>query len=179
VGVTTDPRLALSLADYQKSLDQALAAPDTTSEAFIGVSAQDAEGQDHPWLVPLAALTEVGLVQHVSRLGRMPTRVVGLSNFRGQPRTLLDTPALLGYPVEQEAPWALILKENDMHVALLWPGVVGIFSLNDFPETKTSNEPWVHTWRRDKKGQVWGELDIPGLLNHLRKGPLAQETTHE
>lgn len=175
----TDPRLAMSLAEYQKSIEAAISTTEATTEAFVGVGARDAANKEHRWLFPMSALTEVGLVQQVARLGQMPPGVIGLANFRGQPRTLVDAAALLGTPTEESGQWALILKETDLHVALLWPTVAGIFPLSEFPETKPSDARWVRTLRRDKKGQAWRELDIKALLTHLRTHPLSNEIPHE
>lgn len=160
--------LDVPLAEFQKNLDEALQATGGDAEMFVGV-----QSRDRRWLLPMAALEEVGLVQHVARLGTMPPAVAGLANFRGQPRTLLDAPALLGgqSAIEAGAQWALILREADLGVALLWPEILGIFPLSAFPEEKTSDTPWVRALRRDQDGRVWEQLDVNGLLDHLHHGP--------
>lgn len=169
--VSTAINLDMPLAEFQKSLDEALQKSDLSAEAFVGV-----RSGKRRWLLPMSALEEVGLVQQVARLGTMPPGVAGLANFRGQPRTLIDTPALLGGKsgTESTSQWALILRETDLGMALLWPEVLGIFPLQAFPVEKPSDVPWVRALRRDQKGEVWEELDITGLLDHLRKPPTIQ-----
>lgn len=172
--VTASTNLNIPLAEFQKSLDEALQQGEVSAESFVGVRA----GQRH-WLLPLSALEEVGLVQQVARLGMMPRGVAGLANFRGQPRTLLDAPMLLGAPSSMETgpQWALILHETDLGMALLWPDVMGIFPLQDFPVEKPSEITWVRALRRDVHGKIWEELDVNGLLEHLRHGSIQREET--
>lgn len=134
---------------------------------------------DHRYLVNTQALEEVGTVPPISRLGMMPTAVVGLANFRGVPRTLMDAPALLGLGhLEDPAnSWALLLKSDDVDVALLWPLVLGLFPLSAYtPDPSPASLPYTTRAYLDSHGQRWYELDIPAVMTRLRQAP-AKETT--
>lgn len=165
------PSLTAPLTEFQQNLDAALR-QDAAAETFVGVRAKGKR-----WLIPLDALEEVGLVQQVARLGTMPPAVVGLANFRGRPRTLVDTPRLLGQatPADQGGPWAMVLREADLGVALLWPEVLGLFSLSHFPDQKPSTHPLGVAMRRDAAGDAWEELNVDALLAHLREGSTKRE----
>jgi chemotaxis signal transduction protein len=167
MSVSTSFASKMPLVEFQKSLDAALQTSDLSAEAFIGV-----RSGSRRWLLPMSALEEVGLVQQVARLGAMPAGVAGLANFRGQPRTLIDASALLGDNAASETAgqWALIFREADLGMALLWPEVLGIFPLQEFPEEKPSDVIWVRALRRDTRGEIWEELDVQELLEHLRLG---------
>lgn len=164
--------LNVPLAEFQQKLDAALQQDEGASETFVGVRAN---GQR--WLLPLTALEEVGMVQQVARLGTMPHAVVGLANFRGHPRTLVDTPLLLGGPAtsDQGSVWAMILREAELGVALLWPDVAGLFPHHLFSDQQPASDPWVNALRRDESGEVWEELNVEALLAHLRQGTTMRE----
>jgi chemotaxis signal transduction protein len=131
------------------------------------------------YLVSVHHLEEVASVQGIARLGLMPRGVVGLANFRGAPRTLIDTPAVLGHAalVAPGTAWALIVREGDLNVALLFPELKGLFPAQAFPvlPDRAVPHPWVSAVRQDDQGETWFELDVPRVLATLTRPMPVQE----
>jgi len=159
---------ALDLA-LEASLQAEVPAVDSRVAVAIG---------EHRYLIAVEALDEISVVPAISRLGQMPAAVVGLANFRGAPRTLLDAPAFLGLGQLDDpgAAWAMMLRSEEVGVALLWPTLHGLFPISAFTaDGQLPTLPYAAQTYTDAQGQRWHELDVPAVLTQLRRAP-AKET---
>lgn len=154
-----NPSLEISLPEFQRQLDRAIAAPEISTDAFVALVVDDQH-----WLIDLAHLSEASVPPALSRTGRMPPWIVGIGSFRGQVHTVVDMrQVLLGQrtPNTQQA-WATPLHSRwGGALALLWPQMVGLIGK---PELALSSHLPINRWSQrayqDKQGLVWHEFNV-------------------
>lgn len=154
------------LAQLNEALESSLEKDGPALEVRVAVIAGERR-----YLLAADSLEEVGLVPAISRLGRMPAHVLGLASFRGVPYTLIDASGWLGdAPLEDpEDAWAVLLKDEAVDVALVWPKMTGLFPLGAY--TQDPAAPLLPATTRaflDLNGARWYELDLVTIVNRLR-----------
>lgn len=154
-------RLSLdtSLSEFQRDLDAAIAAPDVSTDAFVGMVVDDER-----WLLDLSMLSETSVPPPVSRTGRAPPWVVGIASFRGQVYTVID----MRYVLKKEPTlavsqaWATPIHEGwGGSTALLWPQMSGLLGKPELKSVPSDSLPrWAIAAWEDMQGQVWHEFDV-------------------
>ena len=163
----TPQRLSLdtSLSEFQRQLDAAIAHPDISTDAFVGMVVDDQR-----WLLDLSMLSETSVPPPVSRTGRAPPWVVGITSFRGQVHTVMD----MRYVLRKESTlavsqaWATPIHDRwGGSVALLWPQMAGLLGKLELEEQPlpTPVPRWARSAWKDAQGQVWYEFDVAAFLS--------------
>lgn len=87
------------------------------------------------YVLPMAAVAEVGRPPRLTRLPGTPGWLAGAANWRGRVLPVVDVRALLGATVGETAATRLVvLNEDAMSVGLLTDGVDGTMPLTAEPE---------------------------------------------
>lgn len=156
---------AINLSDFQQQVDALLLKKTSVSGGFIGVWVD----QDR-WLVPLSMIQEVSVPPLLSRLGKMPQSFLGIGTLRGRIFTFLDMRFLIKKEKNtvSHLGWVTPLKPEKSgglgEVALVWPQMVGIVSLDDCREVEVLQCPPLSKKRwQDQSGHLWWELDLEQL----------------
>ena len=154
----------VSLTAFQQQLDEAIAAPDVSTDAFVAV---EVDGEH--WLLDLANLSEASMLPVLSRAGRAPAWVLGIGSFRGQIHTVLDMCQIMRGKKTQAPQQAWATPLNDRWpggLALLWPQMLGLVSKPELEEVNNVANPdaWELMRWQDKKGEQWKEFDVKKLV---------------
>lgn len=153
----------MSLSDFQRRIDEAIAAPEVSVEAFVALRVADQR-----WVVDLTYLSETSVPPPLARTGRCPPWVVGIGSFRGQVRTVVDMHhVLVGVrSLAVEPGWATPLNERRGEaLALLWPQMEGLIGRLDL--TAIAPQPgrrWERARWRDAQGHEWSEFDVESFV---------------
>lgn len=153
-----------SLPEFQRQLDQAIAAPDVSTDAFVAMAVDD----EH-WLLDLAHLSEASVPPALARTGRCPAWVLGIGSFRGQVHTVIDMKQVLrgARTASPQQAWATPLHERwGVALALLWPQMVGLIAKPELargaqaPQGRWSRAVW-----QDAQGVAWQEFDVQRFVS--------------
>lgn len=152
-------KLNESLSEFQKQLDAAIATPDVSMDAFVGMVVDDQH-----WLLDLSVLNEASVPPPVSRTGRAPAWVIGIASFRGQVYTVMDMRLILKNEptVAVSQAWATPLNDRwGGSLALLWPQMKGLLGKPELSLSSSDSLPrWAKAAWEDAAGQVWYEFDV-------------------
>lgn len=174
---SSPPSLSLdtSLSEFQRQLDAAIAAPDVSTDAFVGMVVDDQR-----WLLDLSMLSETSVPPPVSRTGRAPEWVLGIASFRGQVYTVMD----MRYVLKKESTlaisqaWATPLHNRwGGSIALLWPQMAGLLGKQELKALPADIllPRWAKASWKDAQGQTWHEFDVASFTRSEYAGNAAPE----
>lgn len=169
-------KLNESLSEFQRQLDMAIATPEVSTDAFVGMVVDDQH-----WLLDLSVLNEASVPPPVSRTGRAPAWVVGVASFRGQVYTVMDMRFILRNEptVAVSQAWATPLNDRwGGSLALLWPQMKGLLGKPELSPVDAKSLPrWAKASWKDMAGQVWHEFDVASFTASEFAGNDPQERT--
>ena len=159
----------VSLREFQEGLVARLKEVQTGGVAQSSSKMGVQVGQEK-WLINLPDVSEVVPLPHLLAVPLTQPWFSGVANVRGVLYSAVDFSRFLGGEATQTSiDSRLLLANGKYHInaGIIVRHMLGLKNPDTFQvEPREDLPPWVAAEYRDSAGELWKELNMPGLVNH-------------